>query len=346
MLTQENIVNVYNHIQDSYSKVMYENRLLYSLTGDKRHLMNVIKMTEEGSDFIQKLYNGNKCLIFGAGSRGKEIFSDYKDVQFECFVDNKPIASSYCGLPVISFDNYLEHYKTANIVISSWFYHKEIYQQLKKSGIDDSYIINAGKIIDDMSKKQYFDLPEFKENQAEEESFVDAGCFDGASSLAFLEWAGEKGKNIYAFEADPKNADLCKENFEKKIRPVNSIRVGVYSVGLWNRKETLCFQATAYPGSHISNEGNTYIEVDCLDNILSGEPVTFIKMDIEGAEFNALLGAEKLIREYKPKLAICLYHKPEDIWELPSLCLEMNPDYKFYLRHYSLTNDDTVLYAL
>ena len=69
-------------------------------------------------------------------------------------------------------------------------------------------------------------------------------------------------------------------------------------------------------------------------------------MDIEGAEYKALLGAEKTIKKYKPKLAICIYHKPEDVWEIPWLIHQFNPNYKFYLRHYSLTSPETVLYAI
>jgi hypothetical protein len=85
-----------------------------------------------------------------------------------------------------------------------------------------------------------------------------------------------------------------------------------------------------------------------LDEYLKNEkePVTFIKMDLEGAELNALKGAEQTIKEQKPKLAISIYHKPEDIWEIPNLLLELVPDYKFYIRHYTLIGAETVLYAL
>ena len=76
------------------------------------------------------------------------------------------------------------------------------------------------------------------------------------------------------------------------------------------------------------------------------EAPTFIKMDIEGAEKEAILGAENIIRIQKPKMAVSIYHKREDIWELPKLLLEMNPEYRFYLRHYSFRDAETVLYAV
>ena len=68
-------------------------------------------------------------------------------------------------------------------------------------------------------------------------------------------------------------------------------------------------------------------------------------MDIEGAEQNALEGAKDIILRNKPKLAICLYHKPEDLWEIPLYIHSLVPEYKIYIRHHSHTNEETVMYA-
>lgn len=88
------------------------------------------------------------------------------------------------------------------------------------------------------------------------------------------------------------------------------------------------------------------IEVFKLDDLLADESPSFIKMDIEGAESEALLGAEQIIKKYHPKLAISVYHKPEDIFRIPELILNYHKNYKFYLRHYSYTNSETILYAI
>ena len=69
-------------------------------------------------------------------------------------------------------------------------------------------------------------------------------------------------------------------------------------------------------------------------------------MDVEGAEYNSLIGARETIVKYKPKLAISVYHRRDDIWRIPMLLLQYNPDYRFYLRIYSFTGNDTVLYAV
>ncbi len=87
------------------------------------------------------------------------------------------------------------------------------------------------------------------------------------------------------------------------------------------------------------------IPVTRLDAAIEGN-VTFIKLDVEGAEYEALKGAEKLIQNCRPTLAVSVYHKAQDIWELPELILSMAPEYTFYLRHYSLSSEETVLYAV
>ena len=88
------------------------------------------------------------------------------------------------------------------------------------------------------------------------------------------------------------------------------------------------------------------MEIVRLDDIV-GEEVTYIKMDIEGMELDALKGAEALITKYKPKLAISIYHKMEDIVEIPNHIRNMNLGYRFYLRHYwNCNGTDTILFAL
>lgn len=74
--------------------------------------------------------------------------------------------------------------------------------------------------------------------------------------------------------------------------------------------------------------------------------MSFIKMDIEGADLEALKGCQNTIRRYHPKLAISVYHKPEDIIEIPCYIKELVPEYRLYLRHYGNGDTETVLYAL
>lgn len=83
-----------------------------------------------------------------------------------------------------------------------------------------------------------------------------------------------------------------------------------------------------------------------LDDLAGDEDVTYIKLDVEGAERKALQGAEKIIRKNHPRLAVSIYHKPEDILELPEYILSLHGDYRFYIRHYQMSPCETILYAL
>ena len=151
----------------------------------------------------------------------------------------------------------------------------------------------------------------------------------------FLKWSGNKYKEIISFELDA----CCYKKCGEKLKNVKNL--SLVNKGAWGKEDKLRFEATG-----VSDYGNTEIVTCRLDDVLQDKQVTFLKMDIEGAEKEALIGAERIIRIHKPKLAISVYHKKEDIWEIPKLLLEMNPHYRFYLRHYSLRYAETVLYAL
>lgn len=343
MINSIDIKTIYEHMSDSESRKIFGNRLLYSLTGNRSYIKNVIQMTKEGKEFCEKITGVQPKVIFGAGIWGKEILDTYKDIKFECFVDNKVKrqAENYCELPVISFEQYLHKYNKAVVVIATRLYYRDIYCQLKEYGISDENIVNAGKMIDDMSKRQYFDLPELKgKSKGQKESFIDAGSFDGRTSVLFAEWCQNNYSHIWAFEPDERNIEKCK----KTLECLEGIKA-VISKGLWNEKTELSFANESNGGSKILESGERKVCVDKLDSMIQ-DKVTFIKMDIEGSEFRALKGSEEIIKRDRPKLAISIYHKAEDIWELPLLILKINPEYRLYLRHYSTAAAETVLYAV
>ena len=354
---REQIKKIYNHMGNDLSKEIYINRLLYSLTEDNKYMRNVIETTYEGRQFISKLYCDKKKIIFSAGAWGKEIITSYPDVEFEGFIDNRvkndQTDEECLGYPVISYDKYLKEYAPNTIVIiASRLYYDEIYNQLKSDNISDEYILNAGKMIDDMSVRQYFDLPEMENRRLASECFIDAGSFDGRTSSLFYKWCqkniNSKEINIWAFEPDKNNLEKCKKTLALLKQEKNRrVEYQVIQKGLWDSTGTISFSSVQNGTSKITNTGEDQIFVDRLDKMIpKDEEVTFVKMDLEGSEYKALLGAEEIIKKYKPKLAISIYHKPEDIWELPELVLSMNPQYKLYLGHYSTAAAETVLYAL
>jgi FkbM family methyltransferase len=95
----------------------------------------------------------------------------------------------------------------------------------------------------------------------------------------------------------------------------------------------------------ISNEGQAHVQVVRLDETLINFHPSFIKMDIEGMELSALQGAENIIRDYSPDMAVCVYHNISDYYEIPLLLSRINPCYSFYLRTHSSCTMETVLYA-
>lgn len=176
-----------------------------------------------------------------------------------------------------------------------------------------------------------------------EEIFIDAGAHDGATSWDFCNWTKGTYSKIYMMEPDPLMFEIMKEYVQlNKMENTIPVNCGAYSY-----TGELKFREDFLTGSsRITEEGETVICVVSIDDMLQGEKVTFIKMDIEGAEMDALIGAQNTIKKYRPRLAISIYHKADDLWEIPFYILSHYPWYKIYLRHYALTTNETVMYAI
>lgn len=150
------------------------------------------------------------------------------------------------------------------------------------------------------------------------------------------------------FEADPKNYEKSKEI----LAPLG--KCDLYPYGTADISKKVNFAADAFETSCIISreeaekrnfEGVEEIETVALDDVLAGKRITFIKMDIEGAEYEALLGARKLIMENRPRMAISVHHKFEDFVTLADLGLSMHPDYRIAFRHYGFDDLETVMYV-
>ena len=187
---------------------------------------------------------------------------------------------------------------------------------------------------------QYLDL--FK--PGEKEIIVNAGCLDCQTDLEMIKWGKGAVKKIYALEPDPINAEMC-----RKVIANNDIGkiVTLVEKGAWNKKTSMRINSSPTAiGSGVIGENGVSVEVDKIDNIVGDDAVTFIKMDIEGAELQALKGAERTIIKNRPKLAICIYHKDSDVYKIPGYILSLVPKYRFYIRHYNSNAWETVLYAV
>ena len=193
------------------------------------------------------------------------------------------------------------------------------------------------------TNNQYF--PDvIMENLTENETFLDVGAFTGDSSIEFIKAVNNKYKKIIGFE--PKN-----ENIEIALSLINDKRVQFYPYGIGEKNEQLYLYGNdgIDDFAHITTkkgEKCTVIEIKSIDDFLN-ESYTYMKMDIEGMEIPALLGATKTIKQYHPKLAISIYHKLDDFITIPNIIMDIDSSYKLYLRHYwGFCGTDSILFAI
>lgn len=186
---------------------------------------------------------------------------------------------------------------------------------------------------------QYFDKDIIK--LTSRETFVDCGGFDGETSESFIKEAHNMYKEIFLFEPD------CKIIENTKIRMKNYDNIRFMPFGIGEKEEQLRFSVMgSNGGGAIGQSGDYDIKVVSLNKTLKNVHPSYIKMDIEGSEKEALRGAEEIIRREIPKMAISIYHHPEDIVEIVDWIGKLNLNYKFYVRHYSRNYADTVLYCI
>lgn len=242
------------------------------------------------------------------------------------------------------------------------------YNKIDITGKDRSKIIEAFSLLETESDKELYieyikahltmDFTRFKEPfdvsmqylahdiplEIDYSNFIDCGGFDGDTIRNFISKEIQM-KNIAVFE--PQN-DLCgkiTEYIRQNSDKFNSTII--FPCGVHSKTEKLKFSVSndAPSSAKIDEDGNDIIQCVAIDDVLQGFNPTFIKMDIEGAEVQALKGAKNTIIENHPYLAICVYHSLSDIWEIPLLIKEFYEGYKFYLRSYNFMGFETILYA-
>lgn len=210
---------------------------------------------------------------------------------------------------------------------------------LKYRVTNDERLIES---IYERAHKQYFPENEIL-SKCEDEIFVDAGAYNGATSYDFAIWTKNKYKKIYIMEPDAFMKKICREYVKvKNLRNVEIINRAAYSCST-----ELEFNDDYSTGSSsiVTEKGTSRVKTISIDEMLNGEKATFIKMDIEGAELEALEGCAETINMYRPKLAISIYHKEDDLWKIPFYIIKKYPFYKLYMRHYTSITTETVLYA-
>ena len=191
--------------------------------------------------------------------------------------------------------------------------------------------------------RDYYDLDLY--DVSDDEVVVDLGAYIGDSALDFIR-TYHSYKDIYCFEVSPRNVEKMRETLSgyENIHFITKAAGAKKGTMMMNIEDVVASDNTQ-TSAHKGVE--TQVEVTTVDDEIS-EPVTMIKMDIEGAEQDAVKGCERHIRNEHPKLLICVYHNNTDIWKIPRMVTEIYPGYKLYLRANGLQwgPSEIVLFAL
>jgi len=191
--------------------------------------------------------------------------------------------------------------------------------------------------------EQYF--PDDLFTLTDSEVFVDCGAYDGDTLRSFFAKKMDAFRHIEAIEADSRN-------FSRLTQYVTSLpdkmanRIGLHEVALGATWGTVNFDESGTRSSTVCSEGPSRIDAAPLDGLLGEHRPTYIKMDIEGSEYEALEGSRDTIRRWVPVLAISVYHRPEDMWRIPLLLAGLSDDYRLYLRPHKLVCWDLLCYAV
>lgn len=290
-------------------------------------------------DQFKKIGNNTSIIICTNSNAEKELakqleqnnFTDYKKTS----VDYLFYKSDEVDSPEKLFKDTWKNYKKLNEILEDDFSKMTLQNRIK-------YLVsNNKKYIEDIAQpleNQYFESNIYKVSK--EDYVIDCGAFTGDTLESCLKITNGEIAGYYAFEPDNINFEKLK-NTSRKYENIELIKKGAYS-----KTCVLHFSGTNNSSSKIIEEGDIEISVTSIDEKLKNKKVTFVKMDIEGSEKEALIGAQNTIVEQKPVLAISVYHKFNDIYEIPFLIKSFGVSYKYYLRHYTETSGETILYAV
>lgn len=341
------IKRIKDKLLDQESEAIFNARIDYMITRKEDPYIEAIW------PFLNNMYcpdllsvlnkrNGQPIIIiFGCGHDGKRTKDVLEKCGYiaNCFCDNdiNKIGKFIYGLPVVSL-NEIKKYNNYLVVLASRLYKKEMYSQLVEMKIPkENIILPDHPIVLGTSKLQYFDTFKFDKDEV----FLDAGAYDGDTTQKFILSTNGLYKGIYVLEPLDKQFQYIK----KISKEEGWKNITLYQKAVWNCKQKLHFCDMEMGSAVVENDTGVYVQGESIDNIVGDDKITFIKMDVEGSELRALEGARKTIQSNKPKLAISIYHKYEDIIDLPLKILDIVPEYKFYIKHYTTDIWETVLYA-
>ncbi len=211
------------------------------------------------------------------------------------------------------------------------------------------YFIGIGVLTDFMMEQYCYRSPGKEIRVLPGNTVIDAGGCWGDTALYFAEKAGPQGK-VYSFEFIPGNLKVFRQNIA--LNPTLAPNIEIVENPVWETSNKDFYYTDRGPASSVSFEKtgpeSTLVKSKTIDTLVSEKKiprVDFIKMDVEGAEPYALKGAIETIKRDKPVLAIAIYHSLSDFVNIPLYIHSLNLGYKFYLGHYTIHEEETVIFA-
>ncbi len=166
-----------------------------------------------------------------------------------------------------------------------------------------------------------------------DESYLDLGAYRGDTIDEFLSYSGGSYQYITALEPDRKTFAKLKAH----TKGMENVRL--FRMGIWSEDADLPFESSKGRGSGLREGGQENLAVTSIDTLYRIRKLTYCKMDVEGSEYQALIGAERTLRRDRPKLNIAAYHRTEDFFTLPLLIHSIVPEYRIYLRQHPYIPD-------
>jgi FkbM family methyltransferase len=195
------------------------------------------------------------------------------------------------------------------------------------------------------------DLPTIKHEQyypgsfwilSDDETYVDVGAYDGDTLNQFINHSKGIFNKYIALEPDKKNFQELVKNIPGNLKD----NIQVHCLGAGAERNVVSFSKFGRDDSFITENGEDKIEIISLDELCQDDKVTTVKIDVEGYEPDVLKGMKNIITSLKPKLAVCVYHRPSHLWDLALQIMDYNSHYNLYLRHHEPEIYGTVLYAI
>jgi FkbM family methyltransferase len=203
----------------------------------------------------------------------------------------------------------------------------------------------TGKISDHLEgiglEKQYFNVNIPRWLNKKSIIMLDCGAFDGDTILSAIENKTSLSK-AYCFEPDAKNFNLL----HAKTKTLKGTEYILVPCATWSETKIISFQDSEGESSRVSESSGSSVKAVSIDDFMANSPYDFLKIDVEGADLDTLRGAINSINTQRPYIAVGIYHRPSDLWEIPLFLNKNLKKYKYYLRQHGHNGIDTVLYAL